>query len=283
MTSRPSHSRRRFALVAALIAMGIAAPSTSAQTTKPAEKPEPDLALILESSRAAENSELLPGLDHRTIALPADGLAVHVFAFDTSRFGLRTVEQHAETGSRALDFLAGPGDVFAINGGFFERDDDGRLSPSGLLVVDGVTVVMEHERAGSGVLHVGVGAASISYRADAPAPGALKSAVQVGPILVDPGGKVGIRSQGVRDRRSALCLRHGAIIAVVADSDGLSLLRLAELLAAPTGDGGVGCDIAINLDGGPSTQAIWRGDTREIVIPGGSTVQNAIVLSKLPQ
>lgn len=195
MTSRPSHSRRRFALVAALIAMGIAAPSTGAQATEPAEKPEPDLALILESSRAAENSELLPGLDHRTIALPADGLAVHVFAFDTSRFGLRTVQQYDETGSRALDFLAGPGDVFAINGGFFERDDDGRLSPSGLLVVDGVTVVMEHERAGSGVLHVGVGAASISYRADAPAPGALKSAVQVGPILVDPGGKVGIRSQ----------------------------------------------------------------------------------------
>ena len=70
---------------------------------------------------------------------------------------------------------------------------------------------------------------------------------------------------------------------MVVDGDGLSLLRLAELLAAPTRDGGIGCDVAINLDGGPSTQAIWRGAGREILIPGGSTVQNAIVLSRLPQ
>jgi hypothetical protein len=261
----------------------LVAPLAVAGTPTPDGKPEPELPRLLASARTGETTELLPGLEYRLMVLPADGLAIHTFAFDLGRFGLRTAQQKDETGDHAADFLRRPEDVFAIDGGFFERDDGGRLSPSGLLVVEGVEVAPEHERAGSGILHVDETGVSIAYRAEAPPAGTLASAVQVGPVLVDPGGQVGIRSPGVRDRRSAICLRPGEIVAIVVDGDGLSLLRLAEFLAAATTDGGVGCDIAINLDGGPSTQAIYRGAGPEIVIPGKSTVQNAVVLSILPQ
>ncbi|MCB1486149.1 MAG: phosphodiester glycosidase family protein [Bauldia sp.] len=244
--------------------------------------PDPDLAPLLTAAKAAGETTLLPGLAYRVVALPDANVTIHAFVFDADRFNLRTTPQVQETGDNVADLLDRPEDVFIVNGGFFERDDDGRLSPSGLLVVDGAEITPQHERAGSGVLHAGSDGVAIDYRADAPASDRLASAVQVGPVLVDPGGKVGIRSQGVRDRRSAICLRPGKIVAVVVDGDGLSLLRLAEFLAAASADGGLGCDIAINLDGGPSTQALFRSGDRVIGIPGGSTIQNAVVLSIHP-
>jgi uncharacterized protein YigE (DUF2233 family) len=278
----PSHSAglgiAGFAL-AALVAFAAA----GAEAPPPADAkalPEPDLSLLLESGKAARAAPMIAGLDYRLISVPAFGLKIHAFAFDGRRFHLRTVQQTEETGNRAADFLERPEDIFAIDGGFFEKDDQGRLSPSGLLVVDGEEVAPEHERGGSGVLQVGNGGVAIAYRAKAPTPSAMESAVQVGPILVDPGGKVGIYSnQGDRARRSAICLRPGEVVAVVVDGDGLSLFQFANLLAIPFENGGVGCDVAINLDGGPSTQAIYRGGGRTIEIDGESAVQNALVVS----
>ncbi|MCB1497454.1 MAG: phosphodiester glycosidase family protein [Bauldia sp.] len=254
-----------------------------AQTRQRDTGPEPELAPLLEAARAATETTLLPGLGYRVVTLSGADVTIHVFAFDADGFDLRTVQQTRQSGDHVADILDRFGGVFVINGGFFEKDADGRLSPSGLLVIDGVEITPEHGRAGSGILHAGANGIAIDYRADAPAADRLASAVQVGPVLVDAGGKVGIRSQGVRDRRSAICLGAGKIIAVVVDGNGLSLLRLAEFLAAAEAAGGVGCDIALNLDGGPSTQAMFRGGGREIAISGGSTVQNAVVLSIHPQ
>lgn len=273
---RPT-SRLRIAALAALIAVALPA---LAQDSIPQDKPEPDLALLLEAGRQTRATPLIPGLDYRLVAVPAFGLKVHAFAFDTKQFHLRTAAQDNDTGNRVADFLVNPEDVFAIDGGFFERDDDGRLAASGLLVVDGEEVAPQHERAGSGVLHASADGVSISYRAEAPPAEAVDSAVQVGPVLVDPGGKVGIySSQGDRRRRSAICLRPGELIAIVVDGDGLSLFQLAHVLAIPVDQGGVGCDVAINLDGGPSTQAVYRGGGRTIAIDGEATVHNGLVVS----
>ncbi len=267
-----------FALAAMVAFAAVAAEVANRPDAK--ARPEPDLSLLLETSKAARAAPLIAGLDYRLISVPAFGLTIYAFAFDERRFHLRTVQQTEETGNRAADFLKRPEDIFAIDGGFFEKDDQGRLSPSGLLVIDGAEVAPEHDRAGSGVLHVGNGDVAIAYRAKAPPPSAMDSAVQVGPILVDPGGKVGIyTNQGDRRRRSAICLRPGEMVAVVVGGDGLSLFQFANLLAIPVERGGVGCDVAINLDGGPSTQAIYRGGGRIIEIDGESTVQNALVVS----
>ena len=267
-------------VLAAMVAFATAGAAEAPRHPDAKALPEPDLSLLLDSGKAAQAAPLIAGLDYRVIPVPAFGLTIHAFAFDQRRFHLRTVQQTEETGNRAADFLERPEDIFAIDGGFFEKDDQGRLSPSGLLVIDGAEVAPEHERAGSGVLHAANGDVAIAYRAAAPPLSAMESAVQVGPILVDLGGKVGIyTNQGDRRRRSAICLRPGEVVAIVVDGDGLSLFQLASLLAIPIERGGVGCDVAINLDGGPSTQAIYRRGGRMIEIDGESTVQNALVIS----
>ena len=43
-----------------------------------------------------------------------------------------------------------------------------------------------------------------------------------------------------------------------------------------------GADIAINLDGGPSTQAVLRAGNISRAIQGGTTVQNGLVISNKP-
>ncbi len=272
----------RLAGIVALLIVIFDSPGVLSRPAKPVAEAaeEPDLSLLLETSRATQADQLIPGLAYRLIDVPAFGIKIHTFAFDSDRFRLRTAEEKDETGNRVTDLMDRHEDVFAIDGGFFEKDDRGRLSPSGLLVIDGAEVAPAQQRGGSGVLHVDDADAAISYRGDAPPISAMESAVQVGPILVDPGGKVGIHSgQGDRARRSAICLRPGQFVAIVVDGDGLSLFQLAELLAFPPRDGGLGCDIAINLDGGPSTQATYRGGGREIAIEGQSAVQNALVVS----
>ena len=244
---------------------------------------EPEQGLIVAAMAASKPKPAAPGVTYGLAHLDDYGLAIHVWTFDATRYDLRVVEQKAATGSTIGAFLDRPGDVFAVNGGFFERDDADRLTPSGLLVIDGRTVAPEHERAGSGIVYSNAGGVAIAYRAKAPPRSRMDHALQVGPILVDPGGKVGIyKNSHDRQNRSALCLRTGAIVLDVVDG-GLSLYQLAHLLAARSGDGGLGCDVALNLDGGPSTQALFRSGSRRIEVPGDWPVQNALVVSSKPE
>ena len=271
--------RHRLALLCLLLATG-ATPAAE----KPAKEPdlvnEPDAALLAGRMRAAAVEILAPGATHRRVELPKFGLVIDAFFFDPARYTVRVVEQTAETGDQIATFLDRPGDVFAINGGFFERDDKTKhLAPSGLLVTDGTVVAPEHQRAGSGIVYVADGTLRIVYRKAAPPPSEMEEAIQVGPVLVDPGGKVGIyKNTGDRLDRSAVCLAGSRVVFVVVDG-GLSLFRLAHLLAAPEKDGGLGCDVALNLDGGPSTQALYRSGDRRIEIPGDWPVENALVVA----
>lgn len=263
-----------------LVLATASAPAAETPTKEPDLVKEPDPALLSAHLQAAVAETLAPGVTYRRVGLPEFGLAVHAFGFDPTRYAVRVVEQKAETGDPIGAFLDRPGDIFAINGGFFERDDKTkRLAPSGLLVVDGTVVAPEHERSGSGIVYVAGGNLRIVYRKTAPPPSTMDQAIQVGPVLVDPGGKVGIyRNIGDRLDRSAVCLAGDQVVFVIIDG-GLSLYRLAHLLAAPEAEGGLGCDTALNLDGGPSTQALYRSGGRRIEISGEWPVENALVVA----
>ena len=153
------------------------------------------------------------------------------------------------------------------------------LAPSGLLIVDGKEIAPEHERGGSGIVYANDNGVFIGYRKDLADHSRMKYALQVGPVLVDSGGKVGVANkQHDRQNRSAIC-RRGDTFVVVAVAGGLSLFQLASLLAAPLSEGGIGCDVALNLDGGPSTQAEFRSGGRRITVEGGSPVANALIVS----
>ena len=67
-------------------------------------------------------------------------------------------------------------------------------------------------------------------------------------------------------------------MAIIVITGGLSLYETGELLASPEADGGFGCDRALNLDGGPSTQASFAWEAEVLEIPGRWKVPNALLL-----
>ena len=107
----------------------------------------------------------------------------------------------------------------------------------------------------------------------------IEDAVQVGPLVVDPGGKNGIRRNDFdRQNRSVVCRQVGGSVAIIVITGGLSLYETGDLLAASEADGGFGCDRALNLDGGPSTQASFAWEAEVLEIPGRWKVPNALLL-----
>ena len=267
--------------IAGLALCATLATALAAPQSPPAKRPdfttEPAIALLHAASKAAKPREIAPGIRYRLIELADFGLKIHVWSFDQSRYRLRMASKKDPHGSYADEFL-GAKDVFAINGGFFERDKQKVVAASGLLIVDGKELAPEHDRAGSGIVYATTRGVLIGYRKDLADHSAMKSAVQVGPVLVDAGGKVGVADkQHDRQNRSAVCLRPDSFVAVAVEG-GLSLFQLASLLAAPSPEG-IGCDIALNLDGGPSTQALLRAGGRRIAVQGGWPVDNALVVS----
>jgi uncharacterized protein YigE (DUF2233 family) len=274
---------RRLAAVAALLlaCSGAMAEAQTFRETRPGSPP-PDLDALLAAVRSMKTETPLPGLAIGLVEEAASGVRIHVFDFTQAGYTLRLAEQKAPTGSEAADFMGGPDDLLAINGGFFERDGNKVLSPSGLLIINGATLSPEQDRGGSGILYVdgsGVGIASRKALTDR---SAITEAVQVGPLLVDPGGVKGIyKDDEERHNRSAVCLR-GASFTVFAVEGGISLFQFADLLSLPADKGGFGCTVAINLDGGPSTQAVLSAGSARIDIPGGSTVENAVIVSRKP-
>jgi len=263
-------------IVAAMF--GAAATPSMAVGHKPELAAEPDISLLYSAGKAAASAAVIPGLGYRLIELADYGLKIHVWSFEKSRFRLRVAEQTAKTGTRVADFLSKK-DVLAINGGFFERDKEKVLAPSGLVIVAGREAAPQHDRAGSGIVYANDDGVFIGYRKDLANNSRMQYAVQVGPVLVDPGGKVGVANkQHDRQNRSAVCVRSDAF-AVVAVEGGLSLFQLASLLAAPIADGGIGCDVALNLDGGPSTQVAFHAGGRRIAVEGGWPVANALIIS----
>ncbi len=155
-----------------------------------------------------------------------------------------------------------------VDGGFFEPDH----SASGLVFSGGVAIAPPGPRGGSGVLRVRgdrVDVVPLDVRDGGTfAPTAdLSTAVQCGPRVIEAGGAWGIhRHDGRYAARTVACVRdEGRTLDLIAAWDrdeprrGPELHDLATLLAGPSPVGdSVGCEVALNLDGGPSTGVYAR-------------------------
>ena len=274
-----THPAMRFLAALPFLALAGAA---LARTPSVETKAEPTMAALLDAGKQAQPAELMPGAGYRLIELPDYGLKVHAWSFDQDKFAFRMAMEKAPRGSHVRDLIGPAPDVLAINGGFFERDRNGVLTPSGLVIMHGQETSPETSGGGSGIIYWGAGGVGIGYRKDLTGHGIMAEAVQVGPVLVDPGGKVSVKdSKHDRQNRSAACLTPGRFVIVAVDG-GLSLYQLAVLMAAPIVDGGLGCDVALNLDGGPSTQASSRAGSQNLDVFGGTNVQNALIVYAKP-
>ena len=77
--------------------------------------------------------------------------------------------------------------------------------------------------------------------------------------------------------RTAVCAEGSVIVLVVSTKAGTT--AFARFLADPPQRGGLGCRVALNLDGGPSTQLVVKLPALTLSLPGGWGVPNALVVA----
>jgi uncharacterized protein YigE (DUF2233 family) len=201
------------------------------------------------------------------------------WTFDLSRVRLEVISTTSTDGETIPAFKERAGAVFAINGGFFDFGPKKEIRPVGLLIEKG-RIKKPLSRALSGTLLINGRQVEIMPTASVITTMGYTSGLQSRPMLVEPGNKHGMRgTDRVRVPRSAICLpdqRH--ITFIYAGKNGMSLYELATLLQAPTNTGGFGCDVALNLDGGPSTQVAAEVDGEPFERLGQNVVNAIVVL-----
>lgn len=268
------------ALWTVLLALtALAAPPGAAAPADPAAEAASRRAAIAAAAETAGWQRLDEGLAFRRIAVADPAITVLAWSFDPARWRFDVARQRRARGAAAAEIRAAEAAVLAVNGGFFEVDAEERLSPSGLLVIDGRRVHPYRKGAGSGVLAVTDGIPTIGW-SGGPVPEGTEAAVQAGPLLVEPGGRHGINTDGRRADRTAVCLTGGHAVVVVAEG-AVSLHELATLLARPAAAGGFGCERALNLDGGTSTQASFRlGDAAWLEVEARRRVHDFVVVRR---
>lgn len=216
----------------------------------------------------------------------AGSLGAHVIEIDLSRSRMRVASVPFETGKRPGEAQLNVNELadqlqtrpdyrlrewVVVNGGFSSADPD---SPVGLLVVDGrvySTLSKMPSRFAdnlspfaafrlSGVLCSRGGIWSIlsvpQYKA-----GTCSQALQAGPVLVEPGGRLAISKTELGQQpflRSVLCLTSTAKARVVLTKAPAHLYHLAVWMASPEANTGLGCDSALNLSGDSSAGAVIK-------------------------
>lgn len=226
---------------------------------------------------------LVPGLEARAFEAEAHGVSVRAWRFDPSLYDLATVASDSGFGSSVADLRDADGALLAINAGFFELDMRSRVSPVGLLVVNGREISpFDAEKARtplSGILYrrgkeIGILPAREFQPSDR-----FDMALQSGPLVVDPGGANGIYTNRFdRLPRSGLCIDATGHPIIVQVSGGLSLYEFGELLSTTESNHGLGCERAINLDGGPSSQVSVAVEGGILEVPGLWKVHSALLL-----
>lgn len=224
------------------------------------------------------------GLVYKNIILKKYDLLVSVWIADLHFFSLDILMQKKNTGSHIEDLLSDRKELLAINGGFFEMDENFALTPSGLIVKNGVLLNPFSPKAGSGIFCVKDHTPRIIWAKDTADPPAFDVAFQCGPVIVESGGKNGIyKNDFIRLNRSAIGVSDSSVVMVIVSGKngiGLSLYELAEFLRAKKADGGICCDAALNLDGGASSQAWFNCNNIKLSIPGLWAINSAIVMSR---
>jgi uncharacterized protein YigE (DUF2233 family) len=187
---------------------------------------------------------------------------------------LRRFAEHVDSRARSRRSWA------VVNGGFSSSRDD---IPLGLLVVDGKVYSRLTKVAGSASTG-SVGSSYAKYkwsgvlcqgRKDGPwdiiaaaeyEAKRCHQALQAGPMLVEPDGRVAIAStEPERTRpyaRTVVCLA-GSKLKFVVVQDQVHLLPLAKWLTSGKDKGGPGCRVAMNLSGDSSSGMAQRQADRE--------------------
>jgi exopolysaccharide biosynthesis protein len=145
------------------------------------------------------------------------------------------------------------GALIVLNGGYF-REEAGKLIPTGLIVVEGQAQGQSYDSF-AGMLAVTAEGPELRWLEQTPynPQEPLLAGLQSFPLLVKPGGELGFPAEyedHQRARRTVIGQdRAGRLLFLVADRGYFSLHQLSLYLT----DSDLALDIALNLDGGPSS------------------------------
>lgn len=263
--------------IAAIFALSLACfgvSYASAQNGAPGRPDRIDGAVA--AIEAADWARLEPGLAVKRVVV-RDGPSLTAFRIDQRRFRFEIAVQSGPDGERVDSFGPRTGGVLAVNGGFFgERDHGKGLYPVGLLRTEAGDRSPNWPSAG-GYLLLGAEGASIAQSSANP-PDAPKL-LQSKPLLIEPGGRWAMNTNQQLGRpRTALCiLPGGEAILMLVSGPGLSLYETGWLFREREIGGHFGCDSALALDGGGSTQ-LWVDGRDDLEIVGETAVHNSLVL-----
>jgi hypothetical protein len=209
---------------------------------------------------------LQPGLERRFIKLYNDQNqhieSLYIWRLDQNYFRL-DVAYHENP--RSLEsWQRETGALLVVNGGFYRVEEE-KYIPNGLTIVNGLPFGTSYESFG-GMLAISEQGTDLRSLAETPyLPGEpLLAGLQSFPVLVKPGGQLGFPAEHedhVQARRTVIAQdRESRILFIVAPRGMFTLHQLSLYLTESDLD----VDIAINLDGGPST-GILVANPEEIV------------------
>lgn len=209
---------------------------------------------------------LQPGLERRMIRLYNDENqhieSLYIWRLEQSLFRLDVAYQ--ETPQSLEDWQAETNALLVVNGGFYSVENE-RYFPNGLTIVDGQTTGSSYVSFG-GMLAIGPTSAELRSLVETPYDPTehLLAGLQSFPLLVKPGGELGFPAQfedNLRARRTVIAQdRAGRILFIITPRGHFTLHQLSLSLTESDLD----LDIAMNLDGGPST-GILVENPREII------------------
>jgi hypothetical protein len=209
---------------------------------------------------------LQPGLERRKINIHNDQdqwvESLYILRLDQNHFRL-DVAYH-ETPQTLENWQTETHALIVVNGGYFREEND-KYIPTGLIIVDRETIGSSYG-AFAGMLAITGSGAKLRWLANKPYDPneSLLAALQSFPVLVKPGGKLGFPEQyedNLQARRTVIGQdQDGRMLLMVADQGYFTLHQLSVYLT----ESDLNLNIAINLDGGPSS-GILLADPQEII------------------
>lgn len=221
---------------------------------------------------------LQPGLERRLMRVYDDHNQpvewMYLLRLDQALFRLDVA--YSETPKSLAEWQSASGAAVILNGGYF-RIEEGRYLPNGLTISGGKRLGSSYEGFG-GMVAIRAQGTEVRGLAKRPYdPGeALLAALQSFPLLVKAGGKIGFPQEyedGLQARRTVIAQDlDGKLLFIVTPQGYFTLHRLSAYLTASD----LRLDVALNLDGGPSSGILVK-DTPSATIPAQSPLPVVIV------
>ena len=234
--------------------------------------------LVVPAFAKTEWQSVAPGLSYTTVSLPHinSWATVHAFRIDLQKIPLQIAlaRDFQKTAMSATQFAEASQAILAVNGGFFDHQS----APMGLRIQNQKTVNPIKSISWWGVFGIRHGLPFINSLAEFRLQPNADLAVQAGPRLVVDGEVVSHLKPGVAERTGVGITANNEVIIAVTDSTPLSLNDFAEVFQESEANDGLEARMALNLDGGGSTQLFAKLPDGDLNLTGFSQVSDALII-----